>query len=254
MEWKSLVEKSSGYKVKRLRTDNGGEYTSIEFESYLKKEGIEHQYTIPKTPEQNGVAERMNRTLVETVRTMLADSKLPHSFWAEALSTAAYLINRSPTKTLSDKTPFEAWYGKKPNVNHLRVFGCSAYIHVPKDERKKLDPKAKKCIFLGYSTSRKGYRLYYQKTSSILHSRDVVFNESSKGYGCEEEKRLIQIENFTEEEPEATEPEEDSGQVESGGDSSEPERDDNSREPDREDSMDLPVPRRTSTRAVDPET
>ena len=128
------------------------------------------------------------------------------------------------------------------------MFGCSAYIHVPKDERKKLDPKAKKCIFLGYSTSRKGYCLYYQKTSSIIHSRDVVFNESSKGYGCEEEKRLIQVENFTEEEPEATEPEEDSGQVESGGDSSEPERDDNSKEPDREDSMDLPVPRRTSTR------
>ena len=92
VEWKSLVKKSSGYKVKRLRT-NGGEYTSIEFESYLKKEGIEHQYTIPKTWEQNGVAERMNQTLVETVRTMIADSKLPHSFWAEALSTAAYMIN-----------------------------------------------------------------------------------------------------------------------------------------------------------------
>ena len=119
VEWKSLVEKLSGYKVKKLRTDNGGEYTSTEFESYLKKEGIEHQYTIPKTPEQNGVSERMNRTLVETVRSMLADSRLPHRFWAEALSTAAYLINRSPTKTLDGKTPFQAWYGKKPNVNHL---------------------------------------------------------------------------------------------------------------------------------------
>ena len=97
---------------------------------------------------------------------------------------------------------------------------------------------------------RKGYHLYDQKTSSIIHSRDVVFNESSKGYGCEEEKQLIQVENFTEEEPEATEPEEDSGQVESGDDSSEPERDDDLREPDREDSMDLPVPRRTSTRVI----
>ena len=103
VEWKSLVEKSSGYEVKSLRTNNGGEYTSIEFESYLKKEGIEHQYTIPKTLEQNGVAERMNRTLVETVQTMLADSRLPHSFWAEGLSTAAYLINpevlQKPTVT-----------------------------------------------------------------------------------------------------------------------------------------------------------
>ena len=101
VEWKSLVEKSSGYRVKKLRTDNGGEYTSTEFESYLKKEGIEHQYTIPKTPEQNGVSERMNRTLVETVRSMLADSRLLHRFWAEALSTAAYLINRSPSPSPS---------------------------------------------------------------------------------------------------------------------------------------------------------
>ena len=121
-EWKSLVEKLSGHKVKKLRTDNGGEFTSTEFESYLKEEGIDHQYTIPKTPEQNGVSERMNRTLVEKVRSMLADSQLPHTFWAEALSTAAYLINRSPTKALDHKTPFEAWYGKKPTVSHLRVF------------------------------------------------------------------------------------------------------------------------------------
>ena len=85
VEWKSLVEKLSGYKVKKLRTNNGGEYTSTGFESYLKKEGIEHQHTIPKTPEQNGVSERMNRTLLETVRSMLADSRLPHSFWAEAI-------------------------------------------------------------------------------------------------------------------------------------------------------------------------
>ena len=99
-EWKSLVEKSTGHKLKIFRTDNGGEFTSTEFESYLKEEGIKHEYTIPKTPQQNGVSERMNRTLVEAVRSMLVDAKLPHRFWAEALSTAAYLINRSPTKTL----------------------------------------------------------------------------------------------------------------------------------------------------------
>ena len=182
VEWKSLVEKSSGYKVKKLRTDNGGEYTSTEFESYLKKDGIEHQYTIPKTPEQNGVSQRMNRTLVETVRSMFADSRLPHRFWAEALSTAAYLINRSPMRTLDGKTPFQAKYGKKPNVNHLRVIGCSAYMHAPKDERKKLDPKAKKCTFLGYGTSRKVYHLYDWKTSCFIHSRDVIFNELLRGY------------------------------------------------------------------------
>ena len=96
VEWKALVETSSGQKFKSLCTDNGGEYTSAEFTMYLKKEGVRHEFTVPKTPQQNGVAERMNRTLVEAVRSMLSDAKLPKKFWAEALSTAVYLHNRSP--------------------------------------------------------------------------------------------------------------------------------------------------------------
>ena len=124
LEWKALVEKATGRKLKALRTDNGGEYTSTEFETYLKREGVQHELTIPKTPEQNGVAERMNRTLVEAVRSMLADAQPPHNFWAEALSTAVYLRNRSPTKAVKEMTPFEAWVGEKPNIEHLRIFGC----------------------------------------------------------------------------------------------------------------------------------
>ena len=99
---------------------------------------------------------------------MLHDSGLPHRFWAEALSTAAYLINQSPTTTLHDMTPFEAWYNKKPNVSHLRVFGCSGFVHIPKDQRKKLDPKAKQCTFLGYGSTKKGYRLYDHARSQPL--------------------------------------------------------------------------------------
>lgn len=91
LEWKALVEKSSGQKVKTLRTDNGGKCTSAKFVSYLKVEGVRHEYTVPKTPEQNGVAERINHTLVESLRSMLSDAKLPHKFWAEALATAVYL-------------------------------------------------------------------------------------------------------------------------------------------------------------------
>ena len=106
LEWKAMVERSTGHKVKVLRRDNGEEYTSNEFEGYLKKEGIKHEYTIPKTPEQNGVSQRINRTLVVKVRSMLTDSKLPQQFWAEALTTAVYLLNRSPTKTLENRTPF----------------------------------------------------------------------------------------------------------------------------------------------------
>ncbi len=143
MKWKALVEKSSKNKVKTLRTDNGGEYTSTQFTNYLNSEGIRHELTIPKTPEQNGVAERLNRTVVEMSRSMLIDAKLPNKFWAEAVSTAAYLKNRSPSRVIEDKTPFEVWHGYKPKVDHLRVFGCDAYSHIPKDERSKFDSKTR---------------------------------------------------------------------------------------------------------------
>ena len=177
-EWKAMVEKSSGMKLKTFRTDNGGEYTSNEFEEYLRQDGTQHETTVPKTPQQNGVAERMNRTLIDSVRAMLSDSKLPKRFWAEALSTATYLHNRSPTNAVKGMTPYEAWTGVKPNVSHLRVFGCDAYPHIPKDERSKMDPKAKKSIFLGYGDGVKGYRLYNKEQQRIFYSRDVVFNET----------------------------------------------------------------------------
>ena len=90
---------------------------------------------------------------------MLINAKLPHKFWAEALSTATYLRNRSPTKAVKGMTPIEAWTGEKPKVEHLRAFGCVTCAHIAKDERHKLDSKARKCIFLGYGTETKGYRL-----------------------------------------------------------------------------------------------
>ena len=186
LEWKALAENSSGHKLKVLRTDNGGEYTSAEFESYLKREGIRHERTIPKTPEENGVAERKNRTLAESVRSILADAKLPHKFWAEALSTAVYLQNRSPTKALNKMTPYQAWRDERPTVNHLRIFGYTAFAHVSKDQRKKLDSKARKCIFLGYGSETKGYRLYDPERRRVFHSRDVIFHEFSN-YSIEEE-------------------------------------------------------------------
>ena len=176
-EWKAMVEKQSGHQLKTLRTDNGGEYTSTEFEQYLRAEGVCHELTIPKTPEQNGVAERMNRTLTESIRSMLINAKFPQTFWAKALSTAVYLRNRSPTKSLAGMTPFEAWKGHKPNVNHLRVFGCTVYAHIEKDERSKLDSKARKCVLLGYGTRTKGYRLYDVDRKRVIHSRNVSIEE-----------------------------------------------------------------------------
>ena len=130
--------------VKTFRTDNSGEYTSREFQRYCSEKGIFREYTVPHTPEQNGVSERLNRTIIEAVRSMIFHADVPLFLWAEAVSTAVYVHNRSPTSALDNKTPYECWYGEKPDVSNLRVFGCVAYYHVPAGQRKKLDPKAKK--------------------------------------------------------------------------------------------------------------
>ena len=179
VEWKAMIEKATGKQMKTLRSDNGGEYVAKDFEHYLKSNGIRHQLTVRKTPEQNGVAERFNRTLVEMVRAMLSDSGLAKKFWAEAVSTACYLRNRSSTTAVRGMTPHEALYGEKPNVQHLKVFGCDAYAHVPKDERRKLDAKAQRCVLLGYGTETKGYRLFNIENDKVFFSRDVKFNEST---------------------------------------------------------------------------
>ena len=191
-EWQAGVENFTGRKVKTLRSDNGGEFTSKSFETHLKACGIRHELTMPKTPEQNGAAERLNRTLVEMTRAMLLDAKLHQKFWAEAISTAAYLRNRSPTSAVEGMTPHEAWYGRKPRVEHLRVFGCTAYVHIPKDERGKLDSKTRKCTLLGYGSVRKGYRVFDHLTQKILYSRNVKFDERESGTAPVQDESLVQ--------------------------------------------------------------
>ena len=144
----SMGETLLGKRMLKSRSDNGGECTSDEYRSFLKERGIKKDETVPYSPQQNGLAERTNRTIMEKVRSMLYGSKLPFKFWAEAVSTAVYLQNRSPTNYLGDITPYEKWYQNKPNVGHLRVFGCVAYAHIPSAKRSKLDVKSRKCIFV----------------------------------------------------------------------------------------------------------
>ncbi|GBP95218.1 Retrovirus-related Pol polyprotein from transposon TNT 1-94 [Eumeta japonica] len=131
-EYKALVENQLNFKIKCLRSDNGREYLSNDFSNYLKKSGIIHQTSNSYTPQQNGLAERMNRTLMERARCMLINSDLQKSYWAEAVSTAAYITNRCPTRALSYATPEEMWSGKKPDVSHLKIFGCEAMVKIPK--------------------------------------------------------------------------------------------------------------------------
>ncbi|MCO5550300.1 hypothetical protein L7F22_003783 [Adiantum nelumboides] len=155
-----------------------GEFLSENFARWCKSEGIRRQLTTPYTPSQNGVVERKNRTIMEMARTMLAHASLPRSYWAEACNTAVYIQNRSPTHALQDMTPFQAYYGRKPTVSHFRVFGCSAFVHIPKEKRQKLDFKSRKLLFLGYSAVSDAYRLYDPDTRTTTVSRDVVFDKS----------------------------------------------------------------------------
>ena len=175
-EFQVLVERQTGKKLKCIRTDNGGEYCGP-FDEYCKHQGIRHEKTPPKTPQLNGLAERMNRTLIERVRCMLTESKLPKCFWGEALLAAVHVINLSPTIALDTDVPDNVWFGKNVSYDHLRVFGCKAFVHVPKDERSKLDVKTKQCIFIGYGQDELGYRLYDPIGKKLLRSRDVVFVE-----------------------------------------------------------------------------
>ena len=174
------MTKECGEPIRKLRTDNRAEYMSKDFQIYLTSKGIEHQLTVPHSPQQNGVAEQLNRNSWNQLELyMLSHANLPKKLWAEAVATAAYLRNCTTTSANEEHlTPFEKWYGHKPNISHLKVFGCAAYSHVPNTERRKLDEKAQRMCFIGYSKNPKGYRLIDMNTDKIVLRRDVVFNET----------------------------------------------------------------------------
>ncbi|KAG8478421.1 hypothetical protein CXB51_028187 [Gossypium anomalum] len=174
--WKIMIEKQTGKQIKYLRTDNGLEFCSDKFNRLCKSEGIVRHLTVRHTPQQNGVAERMNRTIMEKVRCMLSNANLPKSFWAEAASTACFLINRSPSVAIEKKTPQEVWSGNPANYSDLKIFGCPAYAHV---NNGKLEPRSIKCVFLGYKAGVKGYKLWCPENRKVVISRDVVFDETA---------------------------------------------------------------------------
>lgn len=165
---------------KCVRSDRGREYVNAELIDYLKGKGIQIQYTAAYSPQQNGIAERKNRSLIEMAKCMLLDANLEKRYWAEAVNTANFLQNRLPTRA-TEKTPYELWHSRKPNVKNLHIFGCDVYMQIPKEQRRKLDDKAEKLTFIGYSDESKAYRLLNRKTGRVKVSRDVIFIENSKG-------------------------------------------------------------------------
>ncbi|GBM35607.1 Retrovirus-related Pol polyprotein from transposon TNT 1-94 [Araneus ventricosus] len=187
-EYVAMTRNKFGRTLKVLRSDNGGEYIGKEIEDFLKEQGIVHQLTVPYSPQQNGVSERKNRTLIEMTRCLLSEANLPQRFWAEAAMTATYLQNRLPTKP-KGKTPYELWTNRKPNLSHIRVFGCKAYAYIQKQKRGKLDSKSVEGIFLGYDYRSKGYRIYLGD-NKIMISRTVKFIENPLPYAKKEAKEL----------------------------------------------------------------
>ncbi|KAE8699425.1 hypothetical protein F3Y22_tig00110578pilonHSYRG00054 [Hibiscus syriacus] len=186
-EFRDSAEGEVGKKICCLRTDNGGEYRSNEFSQYLRECRIRHQYTCANTPQQNGVAERKNRHLAEICRSMLHAKNVSGRFWAEAMRTATFVINRLPQPRLGFVSPFEILWNIKPTVSYFRVFGCVCYVFVPDHLRSKFDKKAVRCIFVGYDSQRKGWKCCDPISGRCYTSRNVVFDEASSWWSSEKE-------------------------------------------------------------------
>lgn len=178
--FKDFVGKSEAHfnlKIVNLYCDNGREYLSNEMKQFCVNKGISYHLTVPRTPQLNGLAERMVRTMTEKARTMLSGAKLSKVFWGEAVLTATYLINRTPTKALKqNKTPFELWHNKRPTLKFLKVFGSTAYVH-NKTMKTKFDEKSWKGILVGYEPN--GYKVYDAKAEKFVTVRDVIFDEKN---------------------------------------------------------------------------
>ncbi|GJU04960.1 retrovirus-related pol polyprotein from transposon TNT 1-94 [Tanacetum coccineum] len=176
-EFLTMIQRNLQAPVISVRTDRGTEFLNKTLNAFFKEEGIEHQTSTPRTPEQNGVVERRNRTLVEAARTMLSASKLPLFFWAEAIATACYTQNRSIIIPTHEKTAYHIINDRKPSIKHLHIFGCTCYLTRDGENLDKMKEKGDSCILVGYSTQSKGYRVYNKRTRLIVESIHLRFDE-----------------------------------------------------------------------------
>lgn len=205
-KFKAAAEVETGRQLKILHTDRGGEFTSVEFGMYCAEEGVQRQLTAPYSPQQNGVVERRNQTVVGMARNMMKGKGLPGMFWGEAVSTAVFILNRSLTRSLEGKTPFEAWYGKRPAVSFLRTFGCIAHVRDTRPHLKKLEDRSHPMIFVRYEAGSKAYRVFNPVDGHVHVTRDAIFDEAaqwrwSADSGGEQNTSGIDVDTFTVEFP-----------------------------------------------------
>jgi hypothetical protein len=173
-EFQNEVENQRGKKIEALWSDRGGEYLSHEFSNHLKSCGIVPQLMPPGMPQRNGVSKRHNPTLLDMVRSMMSQSDLPSSFWGYALETAAFTLNRVPSKSVV-KAPYEMWTGKTPSLSFLKIWGCEVYVK--RLQLDKLTPKSDKCMFVGYPKETLGYYFYHRSEGKVFVARNGVFLE-----------------------------------------------------------------------------
>ncbi|KAK1646050.1 hypothetical protein QYE76_063855 [Lolium multiflorum] len=177
MEFANQVQRKYNTTILAIRSDNGMEFKNYTLDDFLGEEGIQHQYSSPYTPQQNGVAERKNRTLIEAARTMMMEYKSNYNFWAEAISTACHATNRLYFRKGLEKTPYEILTGNKPNVSYFKVFGCKCYVLVKDTRLSKFDSRAQEGIFVGYATDSHAYRVFNKSNGRVVESCDVTFDE-----------------------------------------------------------------------------
>jgi hypothetical protein len=208
--FKAEVEKQCGKQIKIVRLDRGGEYYGRytkdgqapgPFTKFLEEYGIVAQYTMPGSPDQNGVVERRNQTLFDMVWSMLSSSNLPKSLCIEALKTTVYILNRVPTKVVP-KTPFELWKGWKLSLRHMRVWGCPSEVRIYNPQEKKLDPRTISGYFIGYAERSKGYIFYCPSHSTrIVESRNAKFLENDLNSGSDQTRNIVSEKDHSESQP-----------------------------------------------------
>ncbi|UYV63588.1 K02A2.6-like [Cordylochernes scorpioides] len=197
-EWIQESEKQTSRKLKRIRTDNGLEFCSKEWDTFCTSVGIVHEHTMTYTPQQNGVAERMNRTLLDLVRSTISGSGLPKASWAELTYTAAYVRNRVLNNHNGESTPYELWTGNKPSLKHTRAIGCQVFVHIPRQVRKsKLERRAVKGNLVGYALRGRGYRVWIPEMKKVVESRDCVFKESDVSRNDSNREVLPSVEHYS---------------------------------------------------------
>jgi Integrase core domain len=201
-EFVTMVKTQFGKTVKVIRSDNGTEYVNHDLKIFFKNEGIVHETSCVGTPQQNGIAERKNRHILEITRALLIESSVPNRFWENAMSFAIYLMNRSPTRVNNFKTPLQILSEQitLPSVLNLtpKVFGCTVYVHLQNEYRSKLESRAEKCVFLGFEQNKKGYKCYNPTTQKFYISMDVIFLKNEFFY--QTPKIPIQGENIMQQE------------------------------------------------------